>query len=343
MSMFSPHSPSIRRQAGRIVTVCIGALALWTPALGQRGEQKAEEMEFSVHVTDFQYETPLDQVRIDLVRPPDEIVETRFTDSKGDVTFRVIHPGGYVIRTYKDGYTGAEVQVSFRRNQNIGQIPLQLKRASTETHERTVSQSVSARSLAIPSSAQQEFQAGIALLNDKKDPKGGLEHFQKAIAAYPEYYEAYFLAGMANIQLKRPDAARAALAEAIKLNPKFLEPYYPLATLLMSAKEYAEGERLLLQAQALDPNGWQWPFELARSKANEKQWDQALSYAQSALKKLNPPAKVHVLLADIYEDTGNPARAIEELEQFQKLDPNSPLMPRVRAALTQLKSGVLQK
>jgi tetratricopeptide (TPR) repeat protein len=316
-----------------IAAVCAVALASAALALGPQREQNAETIEFSARVTDFQYENPIDQVRIDLVRLPDEIVDSRFSDSKGEATFTGVHPGAYALRTVKDGYNAVEVQVTFRRDQRIGQIELRLPRTAPAGPLTPGAELVSARMLSIPQVARKEFE----FLNQKKDPKGSLEHFQKAIAAYPEYYEAYFLAGMADLQLKQPDDARAALAQAVKLNSRFIQPYYPLATLLMGQKHYGEAESLLAQAQELDPNGWLWPFELARSKAYQKQWDQALAYGETALKIASAPPKVHLLMADLYENTGSPAKAIPELEQFEKLDPNSPYIPRVREVLAQLR------
>jgi predicted Zn-dependent protease len=332
--------PPFSRKTAWIAVACLVASATGDPARAQCDRNNPQAVEFSVHVTDFQYENPIDQARVDLVRLPDEIVDSQFTDSKGDVGFSCVRPGTYVLRSSKDGYAGVEVQVSFRQGETQGnQIPLRLWRAGPAERPRSDSKTVSARTLAIPEGPRKEFETGITFLNQKKDPKGSLQHFEKAIAAYPGYYEAYFLAGMAHLQLKQPGDAQTDLAQAIKLNSKFLEPYYPLATLLMAKKEYAEAERLLHEAQDLDPDGWQWPFELARSEAYQNQWDHALAYAEMALKRANAPPKVHLLMADLYEDTGSPGKAIEELEQFEKLDPNSPYMPRVKTALAQLRGN----
>jgi len=337
MSDYPPRSSLFNRMTLVTAAACLVALTWAGSAVGQQREQNADLVEFSVHVTDFQFENPIDQVRIDLVRLPDEIVDSQFSDSKGEANFSDVRSGAYVLRTVKDGYTGVEAQVNFRHGQRIGQIELRLPRSTSAGPSGPGAAVISARMLSIPQAARKEFEAGIAFLNEKKDPKGSLQHFQKAIAAYPEFYEAYFLAGMADLQLQQQADGRAALARALKLNPKFIEPYYPLATLLMSERSYAEAESLLTQAQQLDPGGWQWPFELARSKAYQKQWDQALAYGETALTIVGAPPKVHLLMADLYQDTGNPAKAIAELEQFAKLDPNSPYLPRVRTVLAQLR------
>jgi cytochrome c-type biogenesis protein CcmH/NrfG len=336
----SPRSSLSHRRWPSLSAVCL--LTLMTPLCALSGDREpgASTAGFSVHVTDLQSESPIDQVRIDLVRLPGEIVDTRFSDSKGDADFSDVPPDAYVLRTFKDGYAGVEVQVDFRGGErNMGQIPLQLRPAGDVAQPRPEGDTISARTLAIPQGARHEFETGITCLNRKRDPKGSLKHFQKAIAAYPDYYEAYFLAGMADLQIHQPDDARAALAQALKLNPKFIEPYYPLATLLMSEKSYAEANSLLARAQQLDPSGWQWPFELARSNAYQEQWDQALANGEKALHAANPPAKVHLLMADLYEDTGSPTKAIDELEEFEKLEPASPYIPRVQSVLAQLQAA----
>ena len=49
---------------------------------------------------------------------------------------------------------------------------------------------VSVRELSIPPKALHAFEQGVELLA-KKDPAGSLPHFQRAIAEYAGYYEAY--------------------------------------------------------------------------------------------------------------------------------------------------------
>lgn len=173
--------------------------------------------------------------------------------------------------------------------------------------------------------------------NEKKDPQRSIGFFQKAIKAYPNYYEAQFMMGMAYLQLKSNSEAQAALSHSIELNSKFLQPYYPLAVLLMTQKQYDEADRLLLKAMELDPQDWRWPFELARCYAYRGEWQKALTYGKMAHERPLPPSKVHILMADLYSGLGETDQAIAELEEFSKLDPTSPYMPRVKQALRQLR------
>lgn len=311
--------------------------ALLHPASLAAQEESSRGATVAVRVTSLEGEQSLERVRVDLLSFPDEYIQEGFTDGTGRVEFRDVHaPGAYILRAEKDGQRTTEVRFDLRRGELAQEVTIRMPALKGVGNARPGG--VSVRELSIPPSASKEFREGAELLNQKKSPRASIEHLQKALAIYPGYFEAYFLMGMAYLQLNSPGEARDALQQAIKLNPRFIEPYYPLATLLLSEKQYAEGERLLRQAQELDPDGWRWPFELARSKAYQKQWDQALAYGQSALRMPNAPSKVHLLMSDLYSNTGQREKAIEELELFEKLDPNSPYMPRAREVLRQLRA-----
>jgi len=86
-----------------------------------------------------------------------------------------------------------------------------------------------------------------------------------------------------------------------------------------------------------DPLDWRWPFELARCDSKRSNWQSALQRAQQAGKSNSAPSKVHLLLADIYSNSGRPSDAIAELETFSRLDPESPFMARVREVLPELR------
>jgi Tfp pilus assembly protein PilF len=313
-------------------------VALLHPALAAAQEETPGlGATVGMRVTSREDEHPLERVRVDLLRFPDEYIQEGFTDAVGRLELQGLGvPGAYIVRSEKDGYRTTEVRFDLRRGESGREVSVQMPRLKDESTARRGGVS-SARALSIPPPASKEFQKGTESLNKKKSPRASIEHFQNAVAIYPGYFEAYFLLGMAYLQLNSPSEAQDALRHAINLNPKFLEAYYPLAALLIGKQECGEGQRLLRRAQELDPNDWRWPFELARSEAYQKQWDQALAYGQSALKMLNAPPKVHLLMADLYSNTGKPDKAIEELEEFEKLDPSSPYIPRVHRVIAELR------
>ncbi|MGH9799203.1 MAG: tetratricopeptide repeat protein, partial [Blastocatellia bacterium] len=233
------------------------------------------------------------------------------------------------------GYRPTEVAVDARRGEFNKQITVQM------LPENTASQPsggvISTKSLAIPKAAAEAVKKGLQALNEKKDARQSIEHFQEAIKLHPEYPEAYFLIGTAHMQQKTFDQAQNAFEKSIKLDADFAMPYYPLAVLLAGQKRYEESDQLLLRAIELEPLSWQGPFELGRSYANRQVWDKAITYSEMACAKQNPASKVHLLMADVYSNTGRVEKAVNELELFIKLDPKSPYLPRVKESLVQLK------
>ncbi len=294
-------------------------------------------MDLGVRVIGQQHEQFIEQAQVELVRFPSGVLQVAFSDSTGRVLFPGVRPDGYVVRVSKSGYRTEEVRVEIRAGDTHHEASVQLRSEDRVAASPTES-TISSRTLSIPAPALEEFQKGAELLRVKRDPKESIPHFQRAVELFPNYYEAYFLKGMAHLQMNVLDEAHTALARSIELDPKFLEPYHPLSVVLISLKHYAEAENLLLRAMELDKEGWQWPFELARCYATEGQWEKALSYGQMAHGRPNPPSKVHLLMADLYSNTGESEKAIEELEEFGKLDPDSPFMPRVKQKINQLRT-----
>lgn len=297
----------------------------------------------SVRVTDAGNEGVLDRAKVELLRFPSGLLQQAFTDSSGRVEFLISNPERsnqfpqqYILRAFLDGYRMGEISVSISPGESAKFASIQLERTQAAKMEPT-GHLVSARTLSIPKPAREEFDKGLHFLNAQKNPKASLDHFQRAVRLAPDFYEAYFLLGMAYVELNSGSEAEAALRKSIQINRQFLPPYYPLAVLLISQKQFEEGERLLLQAMEQDKQGWKWPFELARCYATRGQWDKALAYGEIAYERPNSPSKVHLLMADLYSNTGKRDKAIEELEIFAKLDPNSSYMPRVQQALRQLR------
>src|ERR1700676_5166464 len=96
----------------------------------------------------------------------------------------------------------------------VGCLSMPLLTSAQSPEPRSV---VSVRELSIPPKALHAFQKGIERL-EKDDPPGRLPHFQRAIAGFPTYYEAYFEIGMAELKLSRAAEAEQALRKSIELS-----------------------------------------------------------------------------------------------------------------------------
>jgi len=71
--------------------------------------------------------------------------------------------------------------------------------------------------LKVPGKARHEYTKGVERLH-KNDAQGSLEHFKEATNAFPNYYEAYYQIGLANLELRRGNEAEQALQRSIDLS-----------------------------------------------------------------------------------------------------------------------------
>jgi hypothetical protein len=286
-----------------------------------------------IRVRDRINEEQLAQVQVQLIRFPNGVVGEQFTGSDGSVQFSGLSVDTFPVRASCQGYEPGEAQIDLRNGDRTLQsvdITLMPRR-----HEESGAPNgiVAASTLKAPDNARKEFERGSRLLNEKKDFSRSIAAFQRAIALYPSYADAYFLMGTAQMQTSAASDAEVSLRKAIALNGHMTAPYYPLALLLFGQHRYAEEKELLLTAEKLDATDWRWPFELARCHAQQGAWESALRYAVTASGSTDVRPKVHLLMADIYANSDRPREAVAELELFAKLDPKSSYMERVREVL----------
>jgi tetratricopeptide (TPR) repeat protein len=299
--------------------------------------QSLETATVSVRVSDESNGLPLERVKLELLKFPFGILQLTFSDGAGRAVFVRLTIQSYSIRATRDGYLPAEVSFDIRRGQLSENVTIQMQPENPRQKSGAPGGLVSAKSLAASQEARDEFAKGLSLLDEKKDARGSVPLLQHAIELAPQFYDAHVVLGLAHLQLQALDEAEKSLTRAMELEPRLLQPYHPLATILITRKRFDEAEKLLQRALELDPKGWQWPFEMARSQAMQRNWEQAIVHGKRALAAVNVPTKIHLLMADIYSNAGQVELAAAELDEFEKLDPQSPYMPKVRAARAQLK------
>src|SRR6266481_1057636 len=90
-------------------------------------------------------------------------------------------------------------------------------RASNPSPVRRTAYTVSVRELRIPGKARNAFEKGLARLA-KNDADGSRSQFVRATATFPDYYEAYYHMGVADLRLGREEEAAQAFQKAIDLS-----------------------------------------------------------------------------------------------------------------------------
>jgi tetratricopeptide (TPR) repeat protein len=182
---------------------------------------------------------------------------------------------------------------------------------------------VSVRELQISSKARDSFDRGLRRLTNR-DPAGSLKYFANAIAASPDYYEAYYHQGVAEAQLSRNDDALRSFQAAIDLS----DGHYPraefgYALVLSRIGNAAEAERIVRHGLQTDANISDGHVVLGLILLKLNRVEEAERSAEKALRLGQPSsAKGHLILADVQGARGDFARQAEELEAYLKRYPD---------------------
>ena len=160
--------------------------------------------------------------------------------------------------------------------------------------------SVSVRQLSIPAKAAHEFEQGMDRL-EKKDAAGSLPHFQRAIAEYGSYFEAYDEMGVANLKLGRMSDAERAFRKSIDVSGgQYAHPFLALGSILDEQERFAEAESATAKGLALEPGSWLGHYYRALALYGLNRLVEAVKSAHEALRcKIDFP-EAHLLLAKVH-------------------------------------------
>jgi tetratricopeptide (TPR) repeat protein len=279
---------------------------------------------------------PADLVRLELTFYNGERAASGITLANGEFEFQDLKSGVYNLTAEVDGYAPVRERIEIRGSSKDG-LMIYLRK-SAEPLSGAISPTVSAHFLALPPKTQQAYQKGMQRLYDKKDLKGGLEYFQRAVSESPDCYEAYCEIGVINAHLKKIAEAESAFRKSIELSSgSFVRADVGLAGVLSNTGRYAEAEPLARKAAELEPNMWEALLELARAEVGLGQWDAAEKNAVAA-RKINPSvAPLHMLLANIHIHKTDYQAASDDLETFLRIEPDGPQSAKARTTLDEIR------
>jgi tetratricopeptide (TPR) repeat protein len=203
--------------------------------------------------------------------------------------------------------------------------------AHGETVPDGFSTSVSVHELKIPEKARNLYNKGIQKFAEK-DWAGCIVEFQRAIAAYADFYEAYYKIGLANLELKLSADAQTAFRKSIELSEgRFAPPLFGLGLALGNEKHFEDGLAFIRSGLSLEPTSARGNFTLAwvlytagRVSEAEKSVKEALLYSPTF-------AMAHLLLAQIHRRQNNSAAMIDDLDAYLRIEPDNPRSAGVRA------------
>ena len=278
-------------------------------------------------VADAESHAHIDGARVDLESVAGGILATSFTTVSGNFQFNNVPPGTYELIFAQPGYQDDREHMEIEGP--VFGVFVGLRRLSSAGAPGA--STVSVRDFSIPEKARDAMNKGMTLLYQKSDYPGSIKLFERAIQAYPNYYEAYAQMGLAYMKMKDTAESEKSLRKSIGLS----QEHYPdalvmLAMLFSSTKRFADAEPLARKAVELDSNSWHAQSELAQVLLGLKRFDEAEKFAEEAVKLQPDNPLLRLLLADVHISLGNDPALLDDFNAYLKLAPNGNFAEQVR-------------
>jgi hypothetical protein len=280
----------------------------------------------------------ISEARIELQNAMGTPIEFAYSDGNGTYEFDDI-PGDCYVSVQHEGYAPVREYV---RPDGSGHVykDILLRIVSGGSATKSVNP-IPQHELSVPPKARELFEKGVQLVVDKADYRGAVAQFERAIAKYPSYYEAYAAMGLAQNKIGDAAAAEASLRKSIELSAeKYPQAMVDLATMYNAGKRFSDSEPLLRKVIALDASSWRGQFELAVALSGMKRFSDALVSATAArdLKPDNP--QTYLLLYNLHIHTDDFPAALRDTDSFLKLTPDGADADRVRKMQEQVQKAI---
>lgn len=215
----------------------------------------------------------------------------------------------------------------------------QLSSFVPQTERKRANYTVSVRELKIPGKARDAFENGLDRLN-KLDVAGGRTQFARAVAAFPEYYEAYYHLGVAELRLGNNQQAAENFQKAIDLSGgKYPWAQFALGLVLCRRGEYAEAKRVMDRGLELDSNSDIGHVMLSVVLFDLNRLEEAEQSAREALARNPGLASAYLTLADVHGRKQEFTSELHDLDAYLRLAPDGPdrkLVRHVREVVQQM-------
>lgn len=305
---------------------------VWTPTSMAQAQLPTDEQpggKISGTVLLKKENRPASQVAVKLKSHVAGIFRSVLTDLEGHFEVRSLPPSTYEIVVDEPGYEPA--QASAQLDGSASPLVLYLNSPNTVQSERS-SYTVSARELKIPGKARNEYVKGLGSLA-KNDLAGSVSHFTKATQAFPDFYEAFYHIGVAEMRRGRLEETLPAFQKAIDLSGgKYAWADFGMGYLLYVEGKTEEAVTALKRGLEVDGNSPDGYAILGMALLRLDRPDEAEKCAREALLRNPNFAQGYLVLSDAYGRRREYRAQLQGLEAYLKLEPNGAESELVRGA-----------
>lgn len=330
--------------AGKSKAAWLFALVLLPALAGAAAGQTAQGIYHSVEGRVHARNQGVRNVRVRLLKMPDmrPITET-FTRSDGRFEFKQLPTSEYVVETVEtDRYEATLTSVSLvppdsripSAQHLMILIDLPLKPAAGLTAPGVVAADLDRD---VPKQAARHYRDGMKALSDK-DSARALSEFEAALKVHPSYYAARLEMGRELRLQKRFREADEVLRPLAQLAPKQATPRIERGIALLSLGRREEAAAELQAAVGLEETNWAAHLYLGWALL-ETDGAKAEPHLKRALElDEEKAARAHLALARLAQEKGQRDAALEHLDAYVALAPDSPDAEAARRLAARLRS-----
>jgi tetratricopeptide (TPR) repeat protein len=177
------------------------------------------------------------------------------------------------------------------------------------------------RELKIPEKARLSYEKGMHCVA-KNDAAGGMGHFQRAIAAFPDFYQAYYSMGVAQRQLHQEAQAMESFQTAIdRAGGQCPLAEFAVGLRLAERHKLAEAEAVLRRALQHDTSYAKGYLYLGGVLHHLDRLDEPEKCAREAEKRDPELAPAYLLLANIHARKGDKQEELRDVEKSLRANP----------------------
>jgi tetratricopeptide (TPR) repeat protein len=337
--LFRYSAVLLRPPADRLLLLLLFAL-LSSPALAQRDRDtysnpSANSFEIVGQVRLTSSGLPANRIPIRLERFGGGLVDQIDTDATGRFRFANLQRGYYRVIVNVPGFKpvqqDADLQVVFRAY-------LAFELAPETAASMSLLDVIDARA---PAEAREQLVRGRTALG-RKSYEEAIGHLQRAIAVYPEFYEAQILLGTAFVDEREWQQAETAFQRALELKTSSATALLSLGEVYWRQHRYDEAEKSLLAGLKLDDKSWNGYFTLARLYWDQENVAKAAPAIGHTLQLKPDFAEAHLLAGNVLLRINQRERALLEYQEYLRLEPKGEFASQTRELVEKLSKAIVE-
>jgi tetratricopeptide (TPR) repeat protein len=258
-----------------------------------------------------------------------------------EVDFFNVPKGSYTLQISGGDFANLDAGRIDLTSSGSAEFDVQVKQSNEldRSHGLPGSHFVSTSDLGIPNRARKEFDKSNALVG-KQNLMQAIQKLNRAIAIYPGYAMAYNNLGVIYSLMGDVLREREALEKAISIDDHLALAHANLGRMKLVAGDFKGAEAAFDKASTLDPTEPATLILLAYAEFKQQRFEQAIATTRRVHAMQQAHAFAHRVAARVFEQQGQGASAIAELELFLKEAPAGSSADSARQELETVKAAL---